>query len=158
MKSYSVHFKFSQHFAFPVEAAYMWCTDYQEGDIGLMGARGERKVKWVNEDTVILSDVFRSGGQTSTGRKLVRLYPERFSWINTRMSREGKHSQFLYEIKPDKGGSRLYFTGSQVLSAEKVPSRAKIEAMAKDIAKENASIWRNLAKAMARDLGPRMPH
>lgn len=158
MKSYSVNFKFSQRFDFPVEAAYKWCTDYQESDIGLMGGEGERNVKWVNEDTVILSDVFRSGGQTSTGKKLIRLYPERFTWVNTRISRDGKHSQFLYEIKPDREGSRLYFRGAQVLGGEKVPSRAKIEAMAKDIAKENSCIWRNLAKAMAKDLDRLHPH
>jgi hypothetical protein len=153
VKSYSVHFSFTQHFDFPAEAAYAWCTDYQRDDLGLMGAKGERKVKWVNEDTAILSDEFHSGGQTSSGRKLIRLYPERFSWVNTRISRVGRHSQFLYEVRPEKGGSRLYFTGSQVLVAEKAPSRAKTQSIAKDLARENSSIWRNLAKAMARDLG-----
>ncbi len=153
MKSYSVHFKFTQHFDFPVEAAYKWCTDYHQGDIGLMGDQGERRVRWVNEDTAILSDVYNSGGQTETKKKMVRLYPERFSWVNTRISRESRHSQFLYEIKPDKGGSRLHFTGSQILSGEKVPSKAKISGMAKKLAREDSSTWRNLAKAMERDLG-----
>ena len=33
MNSYSVHFRFSQHFDFLAEEAYKWCTDYDSGDI-----------------------------------------------------------------------------------------------------------------------------
>ena len=79
------------------------------------------------------------------------MYPERLLWTNTRVSSEGKHSQFLYEIVAEKGGSRLEFTGSQVFAGKR-PSSAKLAAMAAELVKEDSATWRNLAKAMAKDL------
>jgi hypothetical protein len=149
--SYSVHFRFSQHFDFPPERAYRWCTDYDSGDIKLQGNQGLRKIRWVDEDTVLLTDVSISSKGTVSRRKLVRLFPERLSWTNTRISSEGRHSQFLYEIVAEKGGSRLDFTGSQIFEGRR-PSSVKLEAMAGDLAKEDSAVWRNLARAMAKDL------
>ena len=57
MNSYSVHFRFSQHFDFPPEKAYRWCTDYDPGDIKLQGNVGVRESHWVNKDTVLLTDI-----------------------------------------------------------------------------------------------------
>ena len=151
MNSYSVHFKFSQHFDFPPEEAYKWCTDYEPGDIRLQGKDGVRKVQWINEDTVILTDTSFTGTRKVARRKLIRLYPERLSWTNTRISPEGRHSQFLYEIVAEKGGSRLDFTGSQVVLGKR-PSSAKLAALAAKEVKEDSASWRNLARAMAKDL------
>jgi hypothetical protein len=151
VNSYSVHFKFTQHFDFPPEEAYSWCTDYQPEDIRLQGNDGVRKVQWVNEDTVVLTDITFTGTRKVAKRRLVRLYPERLSWTNTRISSEGRHSQFLYDIVAEKGGSRLDFTGSQVVLGKR-PSPAKLAAMAAELVKEDSATWRNLAKAMARDL------
>ena len=151
MNSYSVHFKFSQHFDFPAEAAYRWCTDYEPGDIQLHGKDGLRRIRWVNGDTVLLTDIEFTGSEKTAKRKLVRLYPETLSWTNTRLSSEGRHSQFLYQIVAEKKGSRLDFTGSQVFSGKR-PSPAKLATMAAELAKEDSTTWRNLARAMARDL------
>jgi len=151
MDSYSVHFKFSQHFDFPPEKAYRWCTDYEPGDIELQGKNGIRRVQWINEDTAVLTDTNFAGVKKDAKRKLVRLYPERLSWTNTRISLEGRHSQFLYEIVAEGGGSRLDFTGSQIFQGEK-PSAAKLQAMADELTREDSEVWRNLAKAMAKDL------
>jgi hypothetical protein len=151
MNSYTVHFKFSQHFDFPPKKAYKWCTDYDPGDIKLQGNDGVRKVRWVNEDTVLLTDFDFAVGRKVGRRKLIRLYPESLSWTNTRLSSEGRHSQFLYEIVAEKGGSRLDFTGSMVYKGKK-PSAAKLVAMAAGTVKEDSATWRNLARAMAKDL------
>ena len=151
VNSFTVHFKFSQHFDFPPEVAYRWCTDYEPGDIKLQGNDGVRKVRWLNEDTVLLTDISFTGTEKEAKRKLVRLYPERLSWINTRLSAEGRHSQFLYELVAEKKGSRLDFTGSMVFSGRK-PSLSKLGTMAAELVKEDSATWRNLAKAMARDL------
>jgi hypothetical protein len=151
VNSYSIRFKFSQHFDFPPEEAFRWCTDYQPEDIKLQGKDGVRKVQWVNEDTVVLTDTTFKGTGKVTRRKLVRLFPERLSWTNTRISSEGRHSQFLYEIVAERGGSRLDFTGSQVALGKK-PSPAKLAAMAAELVKEDSASWRNLAEAMAGDL------
>src|SRR5579863_7366900 len=143
MGSYSVHFKFSQHFDSPPEEAYRWCTDYEPGDIKLQGNDGDRKLQWINDDTVVLTDITLIGGRKIAKRKLVRLYPERLSWTNTRISSEGRHSQFLYEIVAEDGGSRLDFTGSQVFHGKR-PSATKIQEMASELAREDSAIWRNL--------------
>lgn len=152
MDSYSVHFRFSQHFDFPPEMAYRWCTDYEPGDIKLQGNKGSRRVKWTNDDTVVLTDTNFKGSVRVAKRKLIRLYPELLTWTNTRISDEGRHSQFLYQVVSEEGGSRLDFTGSQVFQGRK-PSAAKIQAMAAELTREDSAIWRNLARAMARDLG-----
>lgn len=151
MDSYSVHFKFSQHFDFPPEKAYRWCTDYEPGDIKLQGNNGVRRVQWIDEDTAVLTDINFTGAKRVAKRKLIRLYPERLLWTNTRLSPEGRHSQFLYEIVAEGGGSRLDFTGSQVFLGKK-PSAAKLQAMAAELTREDSAAWRNLAKAMAKDL------
>jgi len=154
MESYSVHFKFSQHFDFPAEEAYAWCTDYDSGDIGLAGQRGRRSIQRINEDTLVLTDTYFTDGGKVVRKKLVRLYPESLSWTNTRISAEGRFSQFLYRIIPEAEGSRLEFTGSQVLPGKK-PSAKKVAALAKKYAEEDSDSWRNLAEAMERDLGSR---
>jgi len=151
MESYSVHFRFSQHFDFPASEAFAWCTDYDPGDIGLMGSEGRRKVQRLNEDTFILTDSYAPKDQRGTRRKLVRVYPERLSWTNTRISPEGRHSQFLYQIVPEEGGSRLEFVGSQVFKGKK-PGAAKLAEVARDLVAEDSASWRNLAKAMAKGL------
>jgi hypothetical protein len=79
VNSYSVHFRFSQHFDFPPEKAYRWCTDYEPGDIKLQGKDGVRKVRRVNEDTLLLTDTTYTSSGKAARRKLVRLYPERLS-------------------------------------------------------------------------------
>jgi len=152
METYSVHFGFSQHFDFPPEQAFLWCTDYAPGDLELMGEKGRRKVKRLNEDTFILNDKYKTKEGKLVKKKLVRVYPERLSWTNTRVSKDGRHSQFLYQIVTEEGGSsRLEFTGSQIFSGKK-PGKAKLEAMARQLAIEDSAAWRSLAKAMAKDL------
>jgi len=151
MKSYSVHYKFSQHFDFGAEEAYRWCTDYDPSDLQLAGERGKRAILWVNEDTLILTDTYFTEKGKVTRKRLVKLYPGSLSWTNTRISAEGRHSQFVYQVFPEAGGSRLEFTGSQMLPGKK-PRAAKLAALAKKYAKEDSEGWRNLARAMAKDL------
>jgi len=150
MKSFSVHYKFSQHFDFPARQAYEWCTDYQPSDLQLAGEKGERKVRRLNEDTIILTDTFFTGKVKAVKKRLVKLYPKRLSWTNTRISPDAKHSQFLYEIFSEPGGSRLVFTGSQMFPGTATESRRA--ALAKKIAGEDSAEWKVLAKAMAKDL------
>jgi len=154
MKSYSVHFRFSQHFDFPAEEAYRWCTDYDSGDIGLAGERGSRAVRRINDDTLVLTDTYFTNKGKVARKKLVRLYPENYSWTNTRISAEGRFSQFLYQIIPEADGSRLEFRGSRVIAGKKPPA-PKLVALARKEVKEDSQSWRNLAKAMGEDLGGR---
>ena len=154
MKSYSLNIRISQHFDFPAEEAYKWCTDYDPGDIGLAGDRGSRAVRRINDDTLVLTDTYFTDKGKVARKKLVRLYPETHSWTNTRISTEGRFSQFLYQIIPEAEGSRLEFTGSRVIPGKKPPA-PKLAALARKEVKEDTQTWRTLAKAMEEDLGDR---
>jgi hypothetical protein len=153
MKStFSVQYSFSQYFNFPQSQAYRWCTDYQPGDIELMGSKGVRRIQRINDETLVLTDVY-SGKNRVTKRRLVRLFPKRFSWTNTRLSASGRYSQFLYEILPDGQGSKLVFTGSQIFDNMEKPSDKKIASLSKELSREDGAAWKRLAEAMQNDLG-----
>ncbi len=148
----SVAFRFSQPFPFPAKRVYDWATDFEPGDLGLMGVNGRRRIARVCNDTVILSDTRVNDGKRVTKRRLVRLYPERLAWTNTHLSGPNKHSQFLYELlATGKKVSRLDFTGRQVMHVEKAAPK-DLRAMAAKLAKEDAETWKMLARALAADL------
>ena len=152
MESYSVHYGFSQHFDFSPQEAFRWCTDYSPKDLELMGEKGRRKVKRLNDDTLVLSDKYRTKEGKVVKKRLIRIYPERLSWTNTRISKDGRHSQFLYQIVAEEGGgSRLDFVGSQIFQG-KSPGKARLDVMARQLSSEDSVSWRRLAKAMAEDL------
>ena len=156
MKSFSVHYGFTQHFDFPPRAAYRWCVNYDPGDLKIVGENGVRKIRKLNEDTLILTDTFFTRKGNVVRKRLIKLYPESLSWTNTRVSPEARHSQFLYRILPEKGGSRLVFTGSQMFPGTATASRRA--ALARKLAGEDVSWWKHFAKAMDADLGKRERH
>ncbi|HME18228.1 MAG TPA: SRPBCC family protein [Nitrososphaerales archaeon] len=155
METYSVHFSFSQRFDFPASKVFDWCTDYTPSDLELMGENGRRRVERINDDTFILTDEYgttdKSVLRTRVSAKVVRVYPEGLSWTNTRISPDGMYSQFLYQLVPEKGRSRLEYTGSQIFSGKR-PGKRKLAAIAKRLTAEDSKSWRNLARAMASEL------
>ena len=107
MHYYTVHYKFSQSFPFPVQAAYDWATDYDEEDLSLMGLQGKREIERVDGDTLVLYDTFFSDGRTTKKKRLVRLFPELLMLTNTRLAGPMKHSQFIYQfVAEGRTGSR----------------------------------------------------
>ena len=152
----SVRYNFSQHFAIPAQDAFAWSVDYQPDDLVLMGEKGKRKIEWISEDAVIVTDTVRINKESMTKARLVRIYPERLSWTNTHLSGPNKHSQFLYEILPDdKGGSRLNFTGLQLNYGRKKATKAETVRLAREYAVADSETWVRLAAAMENDLGHR---
>ena len=152
MDSYSIHYGFSQRFDVPARAAFEWCVDYRPDDWGRMGKKGTRKIRRINEDTLILTDTYPGGEAPVTKRRLVRLNPERLAWTNTHIGGPNRHSQFWYQIVEEgKGRSRLDFTGLQV-NYGKRPSDAKIAELAKELRADDSGMWVLLAKEMRRDL------
>ena len=152
MDSYSIHYKFSQPFDFPARAAYDWCIDYQPDDWKRMGKKGTRRIKRLNEDTLILTDTVTDKGSPVTKRRLVRLNPERLSWTNTHLAGPNKHSQFWYRIVEEGDGrSRLDFLGLQV-NYGKPPSPADIAKMAEGLKADDKGMWLLLAEEMGKDL------
>jgi hypothetical protein len=149
----SVRYRFSARLPAPPPAAYRWATDFRGDDLVASG-RGARKVTWLAPDAVLLTDVPPKGRRREAKTRLVRLYPDRRSWTNTHVSGPYRHSQFLYEIVPaGRRASRLEFTGLQLVRFARTPTPGAVAAMGRTLAREDASLWRVLVRAMARDLG-----
>lgn len=149
MTRVSLHFSFAQRFRFPVERVFAWATDFEPGDIRRMGLEGRRRVRRLSPDTVVLTDTVRFASGTVTKKKLVRLFPERWSWTNTHLAGPNLHSQFLYTLVPTgRRSCRLEFVGSQIVPMEH-PTRAAIAAATRRLAHEDASIWRHLADSLS---------
>lgn len=152
MDSYSVHYGFSQPFDFPAKTAFDWCTDYRPDDWARMGKKGTRRVKRINEDTLILTDTVTGEDGPITKQRLVRLNPERLAWTNTHLAGPNEHSQFWYQIVArGNGKSTLDFTGLQV-NYGKRPSAARIAEMAEELEADDSRMWSLLAKEMRNDL------
>jgi len=152
----SVPYRFSARLPARPEIAYRWATDFRPSDLALGGRLGVRKVEWLTEDALLLTDSIPKGDRTETKTRMVRLYPKRRSWTNTHVSGPNLHSQFLYEIVPSgRGSSRLEFTGLQLVRMRHRPSRGAIVSLGRAYAREDAGLWRRLARAMGRDLGAR---
>jgi hypothetical protein len=145
----SIRYKFSQHLNAPAEEAFKWCTDYEPGDIALMGEKGTRKIEWIAKDAVILTESSSSQGKRITKKKLVRLNPAGLSWTNTHIAGPMKYSQFLYQLVPEgRSASRLEFTGLQV---EQSDGKKNARELASKYRKEDSTAWKNLAGALDRD-------
>jgi hypothetical protein len=152
MSQYSIPYGFRQHFAVPAKEAYKWCTSYDPKDLKLMGEKGIRKIRWLSEDAVILTDIFKVNGKTIKKEKLVRLYQDKMFWTNTHLSGPIKYSQFTYQITADgSNASHLDFTGLQIQYGAKVSSE-KISELAKKLVIEDGGAWKKLASAMEKDL------
>ncbi len=146
----TLEFSFTQKLPLPARAAFKWATDYVDDDLALIGKRGRRHVQQVAVNALILSDTFiGDDGSETTRQKLVRLYPKELRWTNTHISGPNQHSQFLYELFPTgEEQCLLRFTGSQLRTLPKATPK-QIKALAQEVKRDDALIWKNLAKAMA---------
>ena len=156
MVYYTVHYRFSQSFPFPAREVYDWATDFQEEDVVLSGRTGTREVERLDDATLILTDTVVNGGKSVTKVRLIRLFPDILTYTNTRISTQGRHSQFIYQIIPEGAkASRLEFSGAQVERAKTKPSGSALKAAAKELRETDVLIWVHLAAAMGKDLGPK---
>lgn len=64
MEAYSIHYHFSQRFDFDAEEVYEWCVSFDAGDVVRMGKRGSRRIKRIDDDTLILTDTGPPSGRT----------------------------------------------------------------------------------------------
>lgn len=158
MVLFTVHYRFSQRFPFPARQVYDWSTDFREDDVARMHKKGRREVEKLDDSTLILTDETFENGRKVRKVRLVRLYPEQMMWTNTRLSEEGKHSQFIYQVVPEgRKASRLDFIGAQVDEApNRRPTSKEIGELSKAYAKADALSWVYLSEALEQDLaGPR---
>lgn len=153
MAVWTMQYHFRQGFRAPATRAYAWCTDYDPDDLARMGDRGTRRIRWLADDVVILSDRFAGNGHPFTKEKLVHLMPDRLSWTSTHLAGPVQYSQFLYTIqRRGRARSFLDFTGLQVESRRGAPTRARRTAAAEQLRRVDAATWRQLARHFHSDL------
>ena len=150
-----MRYSFSQRFVVPARQAFKWCTDYQPGDFTLMGVKGSRRIRRINEDTVLLTEVTRSGGKRIVKTKLVRINAADMSWTNTHVAGPHRYSQFIYEIIPEARASRLQFRGLLLFYSGTPIRPSRLKQIGLDEKREDSRVWRNLAKAMIKEFGTR---
>ena len=154
----SFGYRFTVRLPASAAAAYRWATDYAPDDPARMGENGRRRVDWLVEDAVLITDAIRTDHGVVTKQRLVRLQPRERSWTNTHLAGPTKHSQFLYRIVP-RGPRRsvLEFVGLQVERSPRALSPAERSLRARTVAREDAATWKLLARAMATELGANGP-
>ncbi len=153
MLANSVNYKFSQRFSVPAKEAYRWCTNYEPTDLALMNEEGQRRIRKLTEDTVILTETSVRNGKRIKKVKLVRLHPEKMSWYNIHTLGPNKNSAFLYQIVPEgKTRSRLTFTGLLVVYSKIPFRRERIKQIADREKRGDSNAWRLLARAMEKDI------
>ena len=145
-----VKYQFTQKFNLPAHKAYEWCTDFTPQDPFLMQEKATREVKSITENTFILTDKFRVGGETTIKQKLVCLYPKRLMWTSTHLKGTAKYSQFIYEIKSvTRSKSRLRFTALHLAhDLREGVAKTHIEQLGKELRKADSEVWKNLAREM----------
>jgi len=149
---YALRYRFSQHFAVSAQDAYNWCTDFQPEDHALMGEENAiREVRWLTESTVILKETFHTNEGDTEKEKLVQLYPYRFMWVSTHLSGVNKYSQFIYEINPEEGASKLEFTALHIEHVEHL-GKKNLKALEDDLLSYDSNVWKRLAKTMEKEL------
>ena len=149
----SLAITFTQPLKVSAQRAYAWATDYRPQDIELLGKEGRRNAKHLNEDTIVLSDVFVTPTGKVTKKKLIRLYPEHLRWTNTHITGPNRHSQFLYElVASGKNACKLVFTGRQVFTSPQPLSKAAQAKMTAELLRDDQAMWKRLAVVMAKDL------
>jgi hypothetical protein len=152
-------YHFTTRLPAPRAQAYRWATDYRSTDFQLSGLEAKRKVEKLAENLFLLTDSFdvdpfdsRPGARTLKV-KLVHLYPDRWAWVSTHVAGPVKHSQFLYELTPlGSKASTLHFTGSQVESVPRPPTRLSIARRARELRREDSQLWVRLSAAYASEL------
>jgi hypothetical protein len=148
----SIRYRFTQKFAFSAKDAYDWCTDFEPQDHKLMGDEtATRQIVNVAEGMVILNEVFQTPNGDFEKQKIVHLYPQSRSWVSTHLTGPNKHSQFTYQITPEKGGSKLEFTALHIDYGKNLTT-AEVKTLSERLCREDAEAWRLLAEAMTKDL------
>jgi hypothetical protein len=153
MQVFSTYYKFNQQFSVPAKEAFDWCTNYQPGDLALMGEEGNRRINKLTSDTVILEERVVQDDKRVTKVKLVKLNRSTYSWHNIQLKGPNRYSEFIYEIVSEgRRSSRLFFTGLLLVYATKRISQQRLWRIANMEREYDSKAWKRLASAMAKEL------
>jgi hypothetical protein len=151
----AIRYRFRQPFRAPARAAFEWCTAFEADDSALLPYRHRRRVRWLANDALILTDTRWTDGRPRTIRRLVRIHPYLMAWTNTHLDGPFRHSQFWYRIFSDgPKKSHLEFEGLQLMPMAGRPTRRQLLAQARALAAEDSALWRkHLGPALERSVG-----
>jgi hypothetical protein len=150
-----VRYGFEQHFRVPALKAYQWCTDYTPDDPALMGEKNSsREIRRLTKEVMILVDTYSGIAGSQSKKRLVCLYPDKFSWTSTHLTGTNKYSQFLYQIvAAGEACCHLVFTGLHLdYSIKEDASREEIEHTSNDLRRIDSEAWKKLAAEMEKNV------
>jgi hypothetical protein len=155
MRYVSAHYSFRQRFRCSSNQAFRWCTDYRADDHAIENIVGTRKIRWLSDDLVLLTDArVSSDGRTSTKRKLIRILASDLTWTATILDGPTRYSQFWYKIVPvGRTSSFLEFTGLYIERESGTSSPGSVSKLARELTREQKHRWRVFAERMKQDLG-----
>ena len=147
----SIKYHFTLAFNVPVQKTFDWCTNFDLNDHQLMGEQNaKREIINLANGALILKDTFHLSTEVVEKQKLVRLYPEKYTWTSTHLNGPNKYSQFLYELASvGKESSILDFSGLHLEYQRIVDEKL----LTQKLCKEDAKAWKLLAKAMEKEIG-----
>jgi hypothetical protein len=152
MFSTSIPVHVVQHFPYAARQVFSWATDYDADDIRRMGLAGTRRIRRLGEDALILIDTFETPSGKVQKRRLIRIFRDRLFWTNTHLSGPNCHTQIFYQLFPQgRGACRLELSGRQMFYGKRPFSAKAAAALEKKIARDDAAIWKSLAREMAKD-------
>jgi hypothetical protein len=145
-----IRYHFSQPLRVFPQPAFDWCTAFDSADYTLMGKENaQRKVTRLAEGSFILTDTYNTPNGDVETQRLVQIYPEQYTWVSTHLTGPNKHSQFIYQIKPQsKGTCVLNFTALHLEYNEKADAKM----LAERLCKEDSDVWKLLATALEKDV------
>lgn len=152
----SLRYQFRQPLQAPAKAAYDWCTDFGPSDGKFFVPAHRRSVRWLTEDSLVLTDTTYPSRRALRIRRLVRLNPSQLAWTNTHLDGPYQHSQYWYRIVADgPRRSHLEFIGLRLETSRRPLSASAVARKTEEERLDDATMWqRRIAPALARDLGP----
>jgi hypothetical protein len=150
----SLVYRFQQSFRVPARAAYAWCTDFGSADGPLFAERTRRAVRYLSDDTLVMTDTTYPRGRPRKIRRLVRLVPAELAWTNTHLDGPFRHSQYWYRILSDgPRKSHLEFRGLRLETTRRPLSRLETARRARQRRRSDSEEWHTrLAPALERGL------
>jgi len=150
----SLRFHFTQRFRAPAATAFEWCIDYRPEDGAFFPERHLRSVRWLGDDTAILTDTTFPKGSPLRIHRLVRIDREQLAWTNTHLDGPFVHSQYWYRVVPrGRNASALEFTGHRLVWSVRSPPASVIRQLTEAERKADSTTWRtSIAPALDRDL------
>jgi len=146
---------FEREFAYPVDKAYEWLTDYQDDDHLRAGAIIKRRIVVRREtdkdgrptEYELEGELETLGQSTGTGRALIRLWPDEKRW---QADLAGGRWVYDYRLVPTPKGSRILI--DYRFGSKRLKRRILLTLTKPLIRRELNKMWDGFDAAMKKEL------